>query len=58
MLVSLGGCEAQVNGHVSANLHAGNDRARMIDVITQLVPFVGYPRAWNGLRAIDEGTTS
>lgn len=58
MLVSLGGCEAQVKGHVSANLHVGNDRARMIDVITQLIPFIGYPRALNGLRAIDEATTS
>jgi 4-carboxymuconolactone decarboxylase len=58
MLVSLGGCEAQVKGHVSANLHVGNDRARLIDVITQLVPFIGYPRALNGLRAIDEVTAS
>src|SRR5271166_5383535 len=58
MLVSLGGCDAQVKGHVSANLHVGNDRARMIDVITQLVPFIGYPRTLNGLRAIDEVTTS
>ena len=58
MLVSLGGCDAQVKGHVSANLHVGNSRVRMIDVITQLVPFIGYPRALNGLRAIDEVTTS
>ncbi|WP_348263345.1 carboxymuconolactone decarboxylase family protein [Telmatobacter sp. DSM 110680] len=58
MLVSLGGCDAQVKGHVSANLHVGNGRARMIDVVTQLVPFIGYPRALNGLRAIDEVATS
>ena len=32
MLVSLGGCEAQVKGHVAANLNVGNDRARLIDV--------------------------
>jgi len=58
MLVSLGGCDAQVKGHVAANLHVGNDRARLIDVITQLLPFIGYPRTLNGLRAIDEVTTS
>jgi 4-carboxymuconolactone decarboxylase len=34
MLVSLGGCEAQVKGHVAANLNVGNDRARLIDVLT------------------------
>src|SRR5271166_4078284 len=54
MLVSLGGCEAQVKGHVAANLQVGNDRARLIEVLTQLLPFIGYPRTLNGLRAIDE----
>jgi 4-carboxymuconolactone decarboxylase len=54
MLVSLGGCEPQVRGHVTANLHVGNDRARLIDVATQLLPFIGYPRTLNALRAIDD----
>jgi 4-carboxymuconolactone decarboxylase len=54
MLVSLGGCEAQLKGHVAANLNVGNDRARLIDVLTQLLPFIGYPRTLNALRAIDE----
>ena len=54
MLVSLGGCEPQAKGHVAANLRVGNDRARLIDVMTQLLPFLGYPRTLNGLRAIDE----
>jgi 4-carboxymuconolactone decarboxylase len=54
MLVTLGGCDAQVKGHVAANLHVGNDREQLIDVLTQLLPFIGYPRALNGLRAIDD----
>jgi 4-carboxymuconolactone decarboxylase len=58
MLVSLGGCDAQVKGHVAANLNVGNDRARLIDVVTQLLPFIGYPRTLNGLRAVDEVTRS
>ena len=58
MLVALGGCDAQVKGHVTANLNVGNDRARLIDIVTQLLPFIGYPRTLNGLRAIDEVTTS
>jgi 4-carboxymuconolactone decarboxylase len=56
MLVSLGGCDPQVKGHVAANLNVGNDRARLIDVVTQLLPFIGYPRTLNALRAIDEVT--
>ena len=56
MLVALGGCDPQVKGHVTANLHVGNDRAKLIAVLTQLLPFIGYPRTLNGLRAIDEVT--
>ena len=54
MLVALGGCDPQVRGHIAANLNVGNDRARLIEVITQLLPFIGYPRTLNALRAIDE----
>jgi 4-carboxymuconolactone decarboxylase len=58
MLVALGGCDPQVKGHVAANLHVGNDRTKLIAVLTQLLPFIGYPRTLNGLRAIDEVTAS
>lgn len=55
MLVALGGCEPQVKGHVAANLNVGNGRARLIEVLTQLLPYIGYPRTLNGLRAVDDG---
>jgi len=58
MLVALGGCEAQVKGHVAANLNVGNDRSCLIDVLTQLLPFIGYPRTLNALRVVDEATAS
>ena len=54
MLIALGGCDPQVKGHVAANLNVGNDRSVMIDLLTQLLPFIGYPRTLNGLRAVDE----
>ncbi|MEW1840051.1 carboxymuconolactone decarboxylase family protein [Nonomuraea angiospora] len=56
MLVALGGCEPQAKGHVAANLNVGNDRARLLAVLTQLIPFIGYPRTLNGLRVLDEVT--
>jgi 4-carboxymuconolactone decarboxylase len=56
LLAALGGCDPQVKGHVAANLNVGNDRAKMIAVVTQLLPFIGYPRTLNALRAIDEVT--
>ncbi|GIM91101.1 carboxymuconolactone decarboxylase family protein [Paractinoplanes toevensis] len=46
--------DEQVKGHVAANLNVGNDRATLLAVITQLLPFAGYPRTLNALRALDE----
>ena len=54
LLISLGGADPQVKGHVQANLNVGNDRATMLAVITGLLPFVGYPRTLNALRVLDE----
>ncbi|NQX26599.1 carboxymuconolactone decarboxylase family protein [Microbacteriaceae bacterium VKM Ac-2854] len=58
MLVALGGCEPQVAGHVRGNLNVGNDRTVLLNVLTQLLPFIGYPRTLNGLRVLDEITRS
>jgi 4-carboxymuconolactone decarboxylase len=57
MLVSLGGCEAQLAGHVAGNLAVGNHRRILISAITQLLPFVGYPRALNALAVVNQGTS-
>lgn len=54
MLTALGGCEPQLRGHVAANLRVGNDRARLLDTLIQLIPFIGYPRTLNALRVLDE----
>lgn len=55
MLASLGGCEPQLAGHVAGNLALGNDRKVLVSTVTQLLPFIGYPRALNALRVINEG---
>jgi 4-carboxymuconolactone decarboxylase len=56
MLVSLGGCDPQARGHVAANLNVGNDRGMLLSVVTQLLPFIGYPRTLNALQVINEVT--
>lgn len=56
MLASLGGCELQLAAHVAGNLAVGNDRQVLISTVTQLLPFIGYPRTLNALRVIQEGT--
>jgi 4-carboxymuconolactone decarboxylase len=55
-IAALGGCDAQVAAHVSGNVNVGNDRALMTDAITAVLPWIGYPRTLNALRAIDQGT--
>jgi 4-carboxymuconolactone decarboxylase len=54
MLLSLGGCEPQLKGHVQANLNVGNDKEKLLSVVTQLLPYVGYPRTLNAIRCINE----
>ena len=56
MLAALGGCEPQLTGHVAANLNVGNDRRVLLAVLTQLIPFIGYPRTLNALRVLDDVT--
>jgi 4-carboxymuconolactone decarboxylase len=58
MLVSLGGCEPQARSHVAGNLNLGNGREVLLSVITQLLPFIGYPRTLNALRVINEVTSA
>ena len=54
ILLSLGGCEPQLKGHISGNVKVGNDKAFLTAVVTQLLPFIGYPRALNALACLNE----
>ena len=56
ILISLGGVDAQVKGHVQGNLNVGNDRQTLINVTTQLLPYIGYPRTLNAIACINEIT--
>ena len=54
MLLSLGGCEPQLKGHIQGNLNIGNNKEILLSVVTQLLPYVGYPRTLNAIRCINE----
>jgi len=54
MLISLGGAEPQVKGHVQGNVNVGNNKETLLSVITQLLPYIGYPRAINALKCLNE----
>jgi len=53
-LYAQGGCEPQLTSHAKANMKLGNDKHFLICVISQCLPFIGYPRTLNALRCINE----
>jgi 4-carboxymuconolactone decarboxylase len=53
-LSAQGGCESQLTSHAAANIRLGNDKPFLIKVISQCLPFIGYPRSLNALRCVDE----
>lgn len=53
-LLAQGGCEPQLTSHASANMKIGNDKQFLISIISQCLPYIGYPRCLNALRCVNE----
>lgn len=53
-LAAQGGCEPQLMSHAAANMRIGNDKTFLIKVVSQCLPFIGYPRSLNALRCVNE----
>ena len=53
-LAAQGGCEPQLTSHAAANMGIGNDKEFLIQVLSQCLPYIGYPRSLNALRCINE----
>lgn len=51
-LSAQGGCEPQLISHALANLGVGNDKSFLIRVVSQCMPYIGYPRTLNALSCI------
>lgn len=54
ILISLGGCEPQVKGHIAGNVNVGNNKQTLLTVATQLLPYIGYPRTLNAIACLNE----
>ena len=54
ILISLGGVDIQVKGHIQGNVNVGNDKELLLSVVTQLLPYIGYPRTLNAIRCLNE----
>ncbi len=53
-LAAQGGCEPQLTSHAAANMRIGNDKAFLIKIISQCLPYIGYPRSLNALRCVND----
>lgn len=52
-IVALGGCDPQAKAHAQANINVGNSKENLVDALATLLPWIGFPRALNGLGAVN-----
>lgn len=51
-LAAQGGCEPQLTAHAQGNMNLGNDEAFLMKVVSQCLPYIGYPRSLNAVTCI------
>lgn len=53
-LMAQGGCEPQLTAHAKGNMNLGNDKDFLIRVVSQCLPYIGYPRSLNAIACINK----
>lgn len=53
-IAAQGGCEPQLTSHAAANMRIGNDKAFLIKIVSQCLPYIGYPRSLNALNCVNK----
>ena len=53
-IMAQGGCEPQLIAHAKGNMNLGNDKEFLIKIVSQCVPYIGYPRSLNALACINK----
>ncbi len=53
-LSAQGGCEPQLIGHAKGNMNMGNDKDFLIKIVSQCLPYIGYPRSLNAMNCINK----
>ncbi len=53
-LAAQGGCEPQLTSHARGNMNLGNDRGFLIRVVSQCLPYIGYPRSLNAVACVNK----
>lgn len=53
-LSAQGGCEPQLTSHAKGNMNLGNDRDFLLRVVSQCLPYIGYPRSLNAVACVNK----
>lgn len=53
-LAAQGGCEPQLTAHAKGNMNLGNDKEFLVRVVSQCLPYIGYPRSLNAITCINK----
>ena len=53
-LAAQGGCEPQLTSHAAANMRIGNDKQFLIKIVSQCLPYIGYPRSLNAIACVNK----
>ena len=53
-LAAQGGCEPQLVAHSQGNMNLGNDKAFLLRVVAQILPYIGYPRSLNAITCVNK----
>lgn len=51
-LMAQGGCEPQLIAHAKGNMNLGNNAEFLNKVISQCLPYIGYPRSLNAITCV------
>jgi len=54
VLAALGGADAQLEPHAAGNVKAGNTIEVQIAAMIHCLPYIGFPRALNTIRVINQ----
>lgn len=53
-LSAQGGCEPQLTAHAKGNMKVGNNKEFLMKVISQCLPYIGYPRSLNAIACVNK----
>lgn len=53
-LMAQGGCEPQLTAHAKGNMNLGSGKAFLLAVVSQCLPYIGYPRSLNAIACVNK----